>query len=266
MNNYIKEQTIELARKAGSFIRDASQNFTHDKIEHKGLNDLVSYVDKQAEQIIVEGCRKILPEAGFITEEGTASGKGEKYNWIIDPLDGTTNFIHGLPAFAVSIGLAEGDTPIMGIVYEVNRDETFHALKGEGAFCNDERITVSSVKSLDGSLLATGFPYYEFSQMEKYLQILNEFMQKTHGIRRVGSAAVDLAYTACGRFEGFFEYNLNAWDVAAGIVLVQEAGGVITDFSNGSDFVFGRELISGAPGVQQEMQKIIFDIWNGPND
>jgi myo-inositol-1(or 4)-monophosphatase len=150
----------------------------------------------------------------------------------------------------------------MGIVYEVNRDEMFHALKGEGAFCNDERISVSSVKSLDGSLLATGFPYYEFSQMEKYLRILNEFMQKTHGIRRVGSAAVDLAYTACGRFEGFFEYNLNAWDVAAGIVLVQEAGGIITDFSNGPDFVFGRELIAGAPGVQQEMQKIIFDIWN----
>lgn len=266
MNSFIKEQTIELAKNAGRFIRDAAANFTHDKIEHKGLNDLVSYVDKQAEQILVEGCRKILPEAGFITEEGTASKKGDRYAWIIDPLDGTTNFIHGLPAYAVSIGLAENDVPIMGIVYEINRDEVFHAIKGDGAFCNEERISVSSVAQLDGSLLATGFPYYEFSKMEKYLKILNTFMQKTHGIRRVGSAAVDLAYTACGRFEGFFEYNLNAWDVAAGIVLVEEAGGIVSDFSNGKDFVFGRELIAGTPGVQQAMQKIIYDIWTSPNE
>ena len=247
------------------FSFGASINFSPDKIEHKGLNDLVSYVDKQAEKILVEGCRRILPEAGFITEEGTDSTKAERYNWIIDPLDGTTNFIHGLPAYAVSVGLAEYDVPVMGVVYEINRDEMFHALRGTGAFCNDNPIHVSAVDDLSGSLLATGFPYYEFSQMNKYLKILNEFMQKTHGIRRVGSAAVDLAYTACGRFEGFFEYNLNSWDVAAGIVLVQEAGGIITDFSNGNDFVFGRELIAGTPGVQQGMQKIIYDIWNEPN-
>lgn len=266
MNSYIKEQTIELARKAGTFIQEASKSFSHDKIEHKGLNDLVSFVDKEAEKILVDGCRSILPEAGFITEEGTDSTRGERYNWIIDPLDGTTNFIHGLPAYAVSVCLAEHDVPVMGVVYEINRDEMFHALKGSGAFCNEDPIRVSPVDELAGSLLATGFPYYEFSQMNKYLRILNEFMQRTHGIRRVGSAAVDLAYTACGRFEGFFEYNLNSWDVAAGIVLVQEAGGKITDFSNGDDFVFGRELIAGTPGVQEGMQKIIHDIWNAVNE
>ena len=266
MNEFIAQQTMEAAREAGAFIRNASKNFSLEHIEHKGLNDLVSYVDKQAEEILVSKCKEIMPEAGFITEEGTETTQAEEYNWIIDPLDGTTNFMHGLPAYAVSIGLIKFGIPVMGVVYEINRDEMFHAWKDGGAFCNGDPIQVSEIDSLSSSLLATGFPYYEFSQMERYLSILNHFMQNTHGLRRMGSAAVDLAYTACGRFEGFFEYNLNAWDIAAGIVLVQEAGGKVTDFSGGDNYLFGRELIAGCSGVQEDMQKTIAEHWAAKNE
>lgn len=265
MNEFIAQQTMDAARQAGEFIGKAAQNFSREHIEHKGLNDLVSYVDKQAEELLVAKCKEILPAAGFITEEGTETTRADEFNWIIDPLDGTTNFMHGLPAYAVSIGLIQFNEPVMGVVYEINRDEMFHAWKGGGAYCNGEVIQTSDINSLSSSLLATGFPYYEFSQMERYLEILNHFMQNTHGLRRMGSAAVDLAYTACGRFEGFFEYNLNAWDIAAGIVLVQEAGGQVTDFSGGEDYLFGRELIAGCKGVQSDMQKTIARFWAAKN-
>ncbi|MEJ2004336.1 MAG: inositol monophosphatase family protein, partial [Cyclobacteriaceae bacterium] len=202
MRKSILEESVHLVRTVGDFIRNAHSSFSMSDIEHKGFNDLVSYVDKEAEKKIVEGCRKIMPEAGFITEEGTASESGDRYRWIIDPLDGTTNFVHGLPIFAISLALADGNDIAIGIVYEIGKDELFHARQGEGAYCNGQRIRVSDISSLDASLLATGFPYYDFNQMPVYLDILNDFMQNTHGLRRMGSAAVDLAYTACGRFEG----------------------------------------------------------------
>ncbi|GHE56041.1 MULTISPECIES: inositol monophosphatase family protein [Roseivirga] len=254
------QDVIVLVKDTGDFIREESHKFDHSKIEYKGTNDLVSYVDKEAEMRLVKGLSEILPGSGFIAEEGTSSRRSDSYNWIIDPLDGTTNFAHGLPVYAISVALVKRGELALGVVYELNRDECFHASKGEGAFLNHMPIRVSPVKTLDKSLLATGFPYYDFEKMSSYLSILNEFMQTTHGLRRMGSAAVDLAYTACGRFEGFFEYNLNAWDVAAGALLVQEAGGTVTDFKGGNNFLMGREIVAGN-ATQQEMLRLIQKHW-----
>lgn len=256
----ILTNTKALVLEVGDFIRQESKNFSTSDIEHKGFNDLVSYVDKSAEKQLVDGCSKILPQAGFIAEEGTSDKKGETYNWIVDPLDGTTNFTHGLPVYAISLALMQGDEIILGIVYEINRDECFYAIRGEKAFLNEKEISVSKAGQLKHSLLATGFPYYDFDQMNTYLQILNDFMQKTHGLRRMGSAAVDLAYVACGRFEGFFEYNLNAWDVAAGAFIVQQAGGTVTDFKGGNDYIFGREIMA-ACSIHEEMIEVIQNRW-----
>lgn len=254
------QDVIVLVKDTGDFIRTESAQFDESKIEYKGKNDLVSYVDKTAEKMLVQGLDNILPGSGFIAEEGTSSKRSDIYNWIIDPLDGTTNFTHGIPVFAISIALMKRGQLVLGVVYEVNRDECFHAIKGQGAFLNHMPIKVSPVKTLEKSLLATGFPYYDFEQMHQYLSIINELMQRTHGLRRMGSAAVDLAYTACGRFEGFFEYNLNAWDVAAGALIVQEAGGMVTDFNTGSDFLFGRQIVAGN-ATQPELLKTIQKHW-----
>ena len=209
----------------------------------------------------MEGLRKILPEAGFITEEGMVQQTdSQEFAWIIDPVDGTTNYMHGLPVFAISIALQQNDKIISGVVYEINRDECFTAWLNGGAYLNEKPIKVSSAKYLKDSLIATGFPYYDFELMDNYINILKELMRKSHGLRRFGAAAVDLAYTACGRFEGFFEYNLKPWDVAAGTLIVQEAGGKVTDFKGGEDFVFGRELIAGC-GMFSELEEIILRNW-----
>ncbi len=257
----ITRQTINLSREVGAYIKQEAKGFNFNRVEEKGLNDLVSYVDKTAEVRIVEGLRDILPDAGFITEEGTAGHSREEYRWIVDPLDGTTNFTHGLPIYATSIALMQDDELVVGVVYEINKDEMFSAFKGNGALLNGESINVSGRSQLSESLLATGFPYYNFDKIPQYLKILNEFMQSTHGLRRMGSAAVDLAYVACGRFEGFFEFNLNAWDVAAGCLIVKEAGGKVTDFNRGENYIFDREIIA-AGKVLEEMQGIISKYWN----
>ncbi len=254
------QDLIVLVKETGEFIRQESRKFDESKIEYKGKNDLVSYVDKEAEVRLVKGLSEILPGSGFIAEEGTSTRKSDIYNWIIDPLDGTTNFTHGIPVYAVSVALMKRGQLALGVVYEINRDECFHAIKGGGAFLNHSPIQVSETKTLEKSLLATGFPYYNFEQMQPYLTIINEFMQTTHGLRRMGSAAVDLVYTACGRFEGFFEYNLNAWDVAAGALIVQEAGGSVTDFKGGEDFLFGRQIVAGNV-TQPEMLATIQKHW-----
>ena len=187
------QQVIDIAKNAGAFIRTEASSFDRSKIEHKGVNDLVSYVDKQAEIIIVEGLRKIMPDSGFITEEGTAQEKHEVYNWVIDPLDGTTNFIHGVPVFCVSIGLVEHDEVILGVVYEINKDECFYATKGGGAFLNNKPISVTDIPDLAGSLMVTGYPYTDFNSLPDYLQMLGDFMGKSHVVRRLGSEADDLA-------------------------------------------------------------------------
>jgi len=253
----ITEQVTEVAREAGDFIRQERKSFSADRIEVKGLNDLVSYVDKTAEQKIVAALQKVLPEAGFITEEKTTTKIGDRYNWIIDPLDGTTNFIHGLPVYSVSIALQEYDQLVSGVVYEVNQDECFYASKDSPAFLNGNEIRVSNAPSISNSLLATGFPYYDFSKQQQYINLFTELMKSCHGLRRMGSAAVDLAYTACGRFEAFYEYNLNSWDVAAGVVIVKQAGGHVVNFSGGDEVINSRELLATNGKITDEMLEMI---------
>ncbi len=259
----IEKGVIDITLEVGDFIKTEGASFDLSRIEQKdGFNNLVSYVDKEAERKLVQALQKILPQAGYITEEGTIEqSKKHEYNWIIDPLDGTTNFLHGLPIFSVSIGLTRNDKTILGVVHHIIRNECFHAIDGDQAYCNDKVIHVSPIKNLSESLLATGFPYYHFDKKDVYLDIIKDFLEKTHGIRRLGSAAIDLAYVACGRLEGFFEYKLNAWDVAAGTFIVQQAGGKVTDFKGGKDFVFGGELCAGNMHVQNQMLEIIKPKW-----
>lgn len=242
-----------LAAEVAAFQRAELTTFDKADVEHKGLNDLVSYVDRQSEEMLVARLQQLLPEAGFITEEGTIAQHDKPYMWIIDPLDGTTNFTHGLPFFAISIALMKADRLLLGVVYEANRSECFSAIKGGGARLNGRSIRVSKVDSLEKSLLATGFPYYAFDKMPKYLEVLAGFMQQSQGMRRIGSAALDLAYVACGRFEGYFEYNLNSYDVAAGALLVLEAGGMVSDFKGGDNYIFGREILAATEGVHKQM-------------
>lgn len=233
-----------LIKQTGSFIREERKVFTSSAIEMKGHNDMVSYVDKTAERQLVEGLGKLLPESGFITEEKTIDKTGRIYNWIIDPLDGTTNFIHGIPCYCISVALMKDKEIILGIVYEINLDECFYAWMNGGAWLNGKSIHVSQVGKLKDSLMATGFPYSNYKYMKQYMQVFDYCMYHSHGLRRLGSAAVDMAYVACGRFEGFYEYGLNPWDVAAGAILVQEAGGRVSDFTGGNNYIFGKEIIT----------------------
>lgn len=184
----------------------------------------------------------------------------KKFTWIVDPLDGTTNFIHGLPIYSISVGLLKGAAIVGGIVYELNKNELFYAWKGGGAFLNNNPIYVSPTKDLSNSLLATGFPYYQFNKLDNYLCIIKDLMIHSQVLSRLGSAATDLAYVACRRYEGFFEYNLNAWDIAAGILLIEEAGGNVTDFSGGSNFLFGRELVASG-NIHDNLLKSIQKYW-----
>ncbi|HRW63078.1 MAG TPA: inositol monophosphatase family protein, partial [Bacteroidales bacterium] len=196
----ICNEVCVLAKEVGAFIINERKSNKNIHVETKGLHDFVTYVDKTSEQKIVNGLLQILPEAGFIAEEGTSNKKGEKYNWIIDPLDGTTNFIHGLSPFAISIALTDKDKIIIGVVYEISLNECFYAWENGGAYLNGERIQVSDKKEIKDSLIATGFPYYDYKRIKPFLLSLEYFMTNSHGVRRLGSAATDLAYVACGRF------------------------------------------------------------------
>ncbi|HEY0244691.1 MAG TPA: inositol monophosphatase family protein [Mucilaginibacter sp.] len=253
----VTNNVIELAKQAGDFIRQERRNFDPDKIEYKGLNDMVSYVDKTAEEKIVAGLEKILPDAGFITEEKTKNKTGERYTWIIDPLDGTTNFIHGLPVFSVSIALKEYDELVAGVVYEINQDECFYAWKDAPAYLNGKVIKVSNCPTISNSLIATGFPYYDFTRQPQYIELFTHLMKNCHGLRRLGSAAVDLAYTACGRFDAYYEYNLNAWDAAAGVIIVRQAGGTVVNFKGGNEVLDTRELLATNGKMAEEMLQTI---------
>lgn len=254
----IFKQTELVVLQTADFIRKQLGNVEREEVETKSLNSLVSYVDKKAEEMLVEGCMRILPEAGFITEEETIKHSVEKdWVWIIDPLDGTTNFLHSLPFFSISVALQHHGKTVMGIVCEVNRQETFYAIKNEGAYLNGRKIYSSTTNNLSDALLATGFPYYDFERKEAYLKLLGELMPKCRGIRRLGSAALDLAYTACGRFDAFFEYSLAPWDVAAGAFIVEEAGAVVRDFSGSDDFIYGKEIFASARGIDKELLQVV---------
>ncbi len=249
-----------LASNAADFIRREREKFTPDRVEVKGEHDFVSYVDKGSECIILEGLRRILPEAGIISEEGGGAAKPRGYNWIVDPLDGTTNFIHGMPPYAVSIGLVHDDEPVLGVIHEIGFNESFHAIKGLGAYRNEEPIAVSRCARINDALIATGFPFRDYSRLEPFFETLELFMRQSHGMRRLGSAATDLAWLACGRVDAFYEYGLHAWDVAAGIVIAQEAGARFADFDYGQNYLYGGELLCAGEGLFAEFQECISGI------
>lgn len=259
---YICLQTHSLALEVADFMRQEREKFTGKTIESKGKNDFVSHVDKESERRIVEGLTKMLPEAGFIAEEQTSTKVGERFNWIIDPLDGTTNYIHGLPPHAISIALQENGKTVVGVVYEICLDECFYSWQGGAAYCNGKEIHVSGAPTVADSLVATGFPYYDFSRMPQFFKTLEYFMQNSHGLRRIGSAATDLAYVAAGRFEAFYEYGLKPWDVAAGAFLVQQAGGKVSDYSGKDNYLFGGEIIATNGKIYKEFQNVIGGLMN----
>jgi len=252
-------EVVALAKQAGTFIKTEAGKFRADRIEFKGLNDMVSYVDKTSEEMIVAKLQQLLPEAGFITEEKTVVKTASQYNWVIDPLDGTTNFIHGLPVYSVSIALKEYEELVLGVVYEINQDECFYAWKDAPAYLNGKEIHVSDKPTVADSLIATGFPYYNFEKADAYMDLFKDLMQSCQGLRRLGSAAVDLAYTACGRFDAYYEYNLNDYDMAAGIIIVKQAGGQVFDFAGGSNMLKSRDVIATNGKISQELlNKILF--------
>jgi myo-inositol-1(or 4)-monophosphatase len=245
------------AREAAEFIRKESRTFNINDTELKGLNNFVTYIDKGSEKMLIEKLSPLIPEAGFIAEEGTSEKRGLKYNWIIDPLDGTTNFLHGLRPYAISIGLMEDNEIVAGVVHEVGGDETFTAWKNGGAWLNGKRIHVSVTPKLSGSLAATGFPYNIFDRLTPYMNLLTFLVKNTHGVRRLGSASIDLAYVACGRFDLFFEYDLKIWDIAAGMLIVREAGGRFSDFSGNMTGLSGDETIASNALIYAEILEII---------
>jgi myo-inositol-1(or 4)-monophosphatase len=254
--NHLLDSIIDICHMVGVFQLKNFRSVSADSITDKGLNQLVSFVDVESEKMLVAKLAELRPDAGFITEENTAPAAQQNQTvWIIDPLDGTTNYLHGLQIFSISIALMEHGQLAAGVVYIPALGETFSAAKGCGAFLNNKPIKVSKTKNLSESLIATGFPYHEFQQTEAYLRLLGELMRGTHGLRRMGSAAIDLAYTACGRFDGFYETGLSAWDVAAGALIVQEAGGVVTDFKKTDQYIFGKQIVAGNPSIMEALQE-----------
>jgi myo-inositol-1(or 4)-monophosphatase len=246
-----------LLRTIGTFQLAEQQKVKHSDVSEKSLNQLVSYVDIESEKMLVEGLLKITPDVGFLTEEETTSIRNEEQYWIIDPIDGTTNYLFGHTKFCISIALYENQKPVYAAVYVPADDELFSA-DATGAYLNGTKFTCSN-RSLIDSLLATGFPYYNFDEMDAYLSLLNKLMKTTKGIRRMGSAAIDLAYTAIGRFDGFFELNLSPWDVAGGAYIVQQAGGIVSDFQETENFVFGTSIVAGNREIHAGLLQMIAD-------
>lgn len=245
------------AKEAGEFIAQQLNHIEQLNIEEKGRNDYVSEVDKHAERIIIDTIRKYYPDHSIRAEESGHHLTDSDFEWIIDPLDGTTNFLHRFPQFAVSIAVTEKGRLAHGAIYDPLRDELFSASRGAGARLNNYRIRVSEQKTLQNALLATGIPFYNFEYVDAYLESLKEFMLNTAGIRRAGSAALDLAYVACGRVDGYWELNLKPWDLAAGALIVMEAGGMVTDLVGGDKFIESGNLVAANPKMLKEMAKTI---------
>ena len=247
---------VKAARRAGQIINRASQNLDSLTVKHKSFNDFVSEVDRDAENAIKEILLDAYPKHAILAEEGGAEGDSE-FQWIIDPLDGTTNFLHGFPQYAVSIAMQHKGVLTHAVVYDPSRNDLFTATRGAGAFLNDRRLRVSRREYLKDALIGTGFPFRDFTHLDAYLGIFRELMQKTAGLRRPGSAALDLAYTAAGRFDGFWEFGLNAWDIAAGALLVQEAGGLVGDFQGEPDYLESGNIVAGNPKVFVQLLQTI---------
>ena len=251
----LKECAIEIAREAGIFLKD-KLNSVH-TIDYKGEINLVTEVDKISEEMITSKINALFPDHDILAEEFTDIDRGSDFRWIIDPLDGTTNYAHGYPYFCVSIALERLNTMTVGIVYDPMLDEMFVAEKGKGAFLNDREIHVSNTRGIIKSLLATGFPYDIREDSDNNLNYFNEMILKAQAIRRAGSAALDLAYVAAGRFDGFWELKLNPWDIAAGWLLVEEAGGIVTDMGGNDYHLESSSILASNGRIHKEMMDVL---------
>jgi len=245
------------ATQAGSIISRHLQQLDRLTVESKSPNDFVSEVDRIAEDTIIQTIRKFYPSHIIIGEESGITGHDDEYEWVIDPLDGTTNFLHGFPQFSVSIGVLHKGKLSHAVVFDPSRQELFTASRGAGAQLNNRRLRVTTQRTLEGSLLATGFPFRNFDYVDIYMETLKAFMTQTSGIRRPGSAALDLAWVAAGRVDGFWEFQLSSWDIAAGALLVQEAGGVVCDFAGGENFLNSGNIVAANPKLLAAMMKTL---------
>jgi myo-inositol-1(or 4)-monophosphatase len=236
----------QLVLETGHFIKEERKRFAEDEntVEVKGHSNFVTYVDKASEERLVNGLSLLLPESGFIAEEGTSTKVGDTYNWIIDPIDGTTNFIHGVSPYAISVALSRKNEMVMGVVYEISHGDMFYAWENSPAFMNGKEIHVSNGTQHSDSLVVTGFPYYDFGMLDEYIACMKYLMMHTRGIRRLGSAATDLCYVASGKFEAFWEYGLHPWDIAAGEFIIRRAGGKISDFDGNDEYMKSGNIIA----------------------
>ena len=250
---------IRAARRAGNVMLRALDRIDTLRVEEKGRHDYVSEVDRRAEREIIQTIRRAYPDHAVLGEEGGEHGHND-VRWIIDPLDGTTNFLHGIPHFAISIAVEIKGRITHGVVYDPVKNELFTASLGSGAALNERRIRVSGRPSLDGALLGTGIPFRDDQNLDVYLETLRALVRNTAGVRRPGAAALDFAYVACGRFDAFWEFGLHYWDLAAGALLVQEAGGIISDFRGGSGYPKSGNVLCANPKLHDRMRRILAEV------
>lgn len=253
----ITDAVRQLAIETGSFLREEQKRFRRECVIEKHAHDYVSYVDKESERRIVERLREIVPEAGFIAEEGSGSLSGEEYCWVVDPLDGTTNYIHGSAPFCVSIALRNREELLVGVVYEVSRNECFYAWKGSAAYLNGTEIHVSGVSSLNDSFIQLGLPYNAEKAGKFMTHLLYDLYGHVGGLRIQGSAAAEMCYIAAGRFEARVEGMLGPWDIAAGALILQRAGGLVTTFTGTDDFYSGKEVLATNGAIHGELLSVV---------
>lgn len=253
------DNIIEIAKQAGDIVREGfGKNF---QIEYKsGENNLVTEIDKKSEQTIIEFIQKKYPTHGILAEEHGELRKNSDYLWVIDPLDGTTNFAHGLPIFSVSIGLQKKNKTIAGVVYDVMRNIIYSAEEGGGSFANGTRINVSSRNEIQQSILVTGFPYNVKENPEKAFERFEVMTKNSRAVRRLGSAAIDFCYVAAGVFEGFWEVHLHPWDICAGKLIVEEAGGVVTDFDGSEIDIYSKRILASNPFIHPGMIELLMNV------
>jgi myo-inositol-1(or 4)-monophosphatase len=253
---------VKAARRAGAIINRASLDLDRVRVSSKGRSDFVTEVDRAAEAAVIDTLKTAYPSHGFLAEESGASNPegGQEYLWIIDPLDGTTNFIHGFPQYAVSIALQHRGQIEHGVVYDPTRNELFTATRGRGAFLDDRRLRVSRRTALRDSLIGTGFPFRQLEHLDEYVRMFKRITEETAGIRRPGAAALDLAFVAAGRLDGFWEFGLSPWDMAAGSLLILEAGGMVSDFDSGPDYLASGHIVCGAPKVFEQLRALVQEV------
>jgi myo-inositol-1(or 4)-monophosphatase len=247
---------VKAARRAGEIAIRQLKHLDEIDVRNKGISDFVTQVDEAAEECIIETIQKYYPDHAFLAEESGQRGESD-YTWIIDPLDGTTNFIHGFPVFSVSIALRIKGRLSIGVIYDPNRQEFFTAIRGRGAQVDGHKIRVSGRRNLEDSLIGTGFPYRSHDRMTSYLAMLEQVMMNTAGVRRPGSAALDLANLAAGRLDGFWEFGLNIWDIAAGSLILREAGGLISELDGKDDYLVTGNIVAGSPKVHDALKKLL---------